>query len=68
MPESLVVIGGMVVLTLAALGLFTGKVMAGSRGLQASCYHRRDAPFLYYGVVFVYLSFGVFLVYQGLQR
>lgn len=58
----------MVVLTLAALGLFTGKVMAGSRGVKANYYHRRGDPFLYYAFMFVYLSFGVFLVYQGLQR
>ena len=63
---TLLLLVGIAILVMAVLGIATGKVVAGSKGLKANHYHREDGPLLYWGFVAVYLLTGSFTVYQAL--
>jgi hypothetical protein len=43
---------------MAVWGLVTGKVMAGSKGLEPNYYHKKDSPGLYYFFIAIYLVLG----------
>ena len=66
MAATLLLLMGIFILAMAVLGIATGKVVAGSRGLKANHYHREDGPLLYWGFVVIYLLIGSFTVYQAL--
>ena len=66
MTATLLLLMGIFILAMAVLGIVTGKVVAGSRGLKANHYHRDGEPLLYWGFVAVYLLIGSFTVYQAL--
>ena len=66
MTATLLLLMGIFILAMAVLGIATGKVVAGSKGLKANHYHREDGPLLYWGFVAVYLLTGSFTVYQAL--
>lgn len=48
------------------IGVLTGKVMAGSRGLKSNYYNRYDNPLLFYVFVITYISFGAFVIIKAL--
>lgn len=52
---------GVILIGAGVLGLVSGKVVAGSRGLRSNFYTRKGNPFLYYSFIFIYLAVG-FLV------
>ncbi|WP_100637793.1 hypothetical protein [Marinobacter salexigens] len=58
MSPILLKIAGLLAIGMAVFGLLTGKVPAGARGFKTNYYHRNDAPFLFYGFVFIYLFIG----------
>ena len=66
MTATLLLLMGIFILAMAVLGIVTGKVVAGSRGLKANHYHREDEPLQYWGFVVIYLLIGSFTVYQAL--
>lgn len=56
---------GFIILTIAAFGIFSGKIMAGSRGLRAHYYSRVDHPFLYYCFIIIYTLIGAVILYNA---
>lgn len=61
-PTMLLALIGIVLVGVGIWGLFAGKIVAGSKGLQPNFYFRKDNPFLYYSFIFVYLAVGFFIV------
>lgn len=59
MTFSLYTILGLVALCMGLSGLWTGKVIAGSRGLSANYYAREESPLPFYFFVVMYLGIGV---------
>ena len=53
---------GVILIIMAIWALITGKVVAGSRGLQANCYTKQDNPFLYYLFICGYLLIGLLVL------
>ena len=58
MPIPLLALLGVILIGIGVWGLVSGKVVAGSRGLSANFYTRKDSPLLYYGFIFIYLTVG----------
>ena len=65
MPILLLKAASFFILGMAIMGLATGRVLAGSRGLAPNYYTKKDNPFLYYGFIGVYLLMGLFLLVIG---
>jgi hypothetical protein len=51
----------------AVWGLISGKIIAGSRGLSSNYYYKDESPKRFYSFVFIYLTIGVFILYQSLH-
>ena len=66
MTATLLLLMGIFILAMAVLGIATGKVVAGSKGLKANHCYRGDEPLLYWGFVVIYLLIGSFTVFQAL--
>ena len=66
MTATLLLLMGIFILAMAVLGIVTGKVVAGSKGLKANHCYREDEPLLYWGFVVIYLLIGSFTVFQAL--
>lgn len=64
MPKEMVFILGIVIVLAIISGLVTGKIIAGSRGLKANYYSRKENPFLYYAFIFIY-SVIAFLIFNN---
>lgn len=62
MSPLLLKIISLIITGMAIWGLISGKIMAGSRGLQPNYYTKQDSPFLYYCFICIYLLIGVFLL------
>lgn len=58
MSKPLLALIGIVLIGIGVLGLFSGKVVAGSRGLRSNFYSREGSPLLYYSFIFIYVSVG----------
>jgi hypothetical protein len=63
---NLVIILGLILIIIGLWGLFTGKVIAGSRGFQANYYSRHKNPSFYYFFVIIYIGIGTFALVQSL--
>lgn len=57
---------GIILMMIGLWGLFSGKVIAGSRGFQANYYSRHDNPAIYYFFVVIYMGIGAFVLVQSL--
>ena len=57
---------GVAMLLVVVVALFSGKIIAGSRGFKANYYTRRDSPFLYYSFITIYLLIGLLILGNGL--
>lgn len=66
-PLLLELLGGILVIV-ALWGLFTGRIIAGSKGLQSNYYARDESPFLFYCFVVLYFLIGVFILYNGFVK
>ena len=66
MTATLLLLMGIFILAMAVLGIATGKVVAGSKGLKANHCYREGGPLLYWGFVVIYLLIGSFTVFQAL--
>ncbi|MEH0021535.1 MAG: hypothetical protein V6Z89_17910 [Desulfobacter sp.] len=64
MSPPLLKILGLIIIGMGVWGLFTGRVMAGSRGLQPNYYTRHDQPVLYYVFICVYLVIGAVVFFR----
>lgn len=60
MPAPLLAVLGIILIGVGIWGLFSGKVVAGSRGLRSNFHTREDSPLLFYSFVFLYLAVGSF--------
>lgn len=56
---------GFFLIGLALIGLATGKIIAGSKGLRSNYYSRKDRPFLYYSFLLLYFVFGLFIIWHS---
>lgn len=61
MPVQLQFIIGVVLIGVVVFSLLSGKIIAGSRGLSANYYYRKDNPVLFYFFVVVYASISAFI-------
>lgn len=66
MNLSLFTILGAVLIFIGVLGLLTGKVMAGSKGLKTNYYSRAENPVLYYAFTFVYIVIGTIVITKSI--
>lgn len=66
MSPILLKIIGLMLIIIATWGLSSGKIIAGSRGLQPNYYTKQESPILYYCFVGIYLLIGVFILYNSL--
>lgn len=66
MSTLLFVVLGAIRMLMGIIGVLTGKVMAGSRGLKSNYYNRYDNPLLFYVFVITYISFGAFVIIKAL--
>lgn len=57
---------GIIIIVVAIWGLITGKIIAGSRGLQPNYYYRNDNPFLYFSFIVIYLLIGSYILYHSI--
>lgn len=55
---------GFVLIGMSLLGLVSGKVIAGSKGLRSNYYVRKEQPGLYYLFITIYLAIGLFIVWH----
>jgi hypothetical protein len=62
MHSSLFIILGVILIIMGVVGLLSGKIMAGSRGLKPNYYSKIESPILYYLFVIIYISIGVFVI------
>ena len=65
MSPILLKIIGIIILIMGVWGIFTGRVMAGSRGLQPNYYDRNESPFLFYIFISIYVTIGLFVLFKG---
>lgn len=59
------IILGAILVAVALWSLFSGKVVAGSRGVRANYYRRREAPVLYYLFISLYFFIGIITLVYG---
>lgn len=64
MPPQILFIFGVIILIIVISGLVSGKVIAGSKGLEANYYSKKDNPFLYYGFLVIYSLIATFIFYN----
>ncbi len=65
MSPLLLKIISLIIIGMATWGLISGKVMAGSRGLQPNYYTKQDNPFSYYCFICIYFFIGLVLLLKG---
>ena len=65
MPPRLLTLIGITIMAVAVWGLFSGKIIAGARGLKNNYYYRDDNPISFYSFIFIYLCIGAFLLLQS---
>lgn len=65
MSSVLLKILGVIIIIMAIWGIFTGKVMAGSKGLQPNYYNKNESPILFYFFICIYLGIGVFVLFNS---
>lgn len=65
MQSPLFVILGVILVIMGIVGLLSGKIMAGSKGLKANYYSKADNPVLYYAFVFIYIAIGAFVIIKS---
>jgi len=61
MPPQLLFILGVIIVVIVICGLFSGKIIAGSRGLAPNYYSRKDNPLLYYIFLVTYALIATFI-------
>ncbi|MBK1874462.1 hypothetical protein FE848_14650 [Marinobacter sp. 1-3A] len=66
MPKPLLMLLGIISIGVGVWGLVSGKVIAGSRGLQSNFYTKQDSPLLYYSFIFIYFAVGFLVLSQTL--
>jgi hypothetical protein len=67
MSSKLLILFGIINIIVAVWGLISGKIIAGSRGLSSNYYYKDESPKRFYSFVFIYLTIGVFILYQSLH-
>jgi len=65
MSPILLKIIGLIFIIMGCWGLFAGKVMAGSRGLQPNYYTKQESPILYYFFIGIYFLIGILISYNS---
>ncbi|MBO1519797.1 hypothetical protein [Oceanisphaera pacifica] len=66
MPNSLLVLLSLLFISVGLHGLFTGKVLAGSRGFKNNYYRKQQQPLLFGLFVLFYIAVGVFILWNQL--
>lgn len=59
---TLYLILGLILIIIGVLGLFTGKVLAGARGLKPNYYSKHENPKLHFIFIAFYILIGGFVV------
>lgn len=62
-PQILFILGVTIVIMVIS-GLISGKVVAGSKGLEANYYSKKDKPLLYYSFLVIYSLIATFIFYH----
>jgi len=62
MQLSLFTLLGIILIFMGVIGLLTGSVMVGSRGLKPNFYNRANNPVLYYAFIIIYIVIGSIVI------
>lgn len=65
MNSTLLILLGAILVAVGIVGFFSGKVVAGSRGLKPNYYSRDNNPALYYLFVIAYLVIGLIVILKS---
>lgn len=64
MAPDLLNIIGIIIIIIGIAGIFTGQVMAGSRGLRPNYYKRDENPALFYFFICAYFAIGIIVLFK----
>ncbi len=65
MSPAILKIIGVIVIIIGFWGILSGRVMAGSRGLQPNYYDRNENPVLFYFFICIYIGIGLLVLLKA---